>query len=413
MLRLVIADDEKIIRESISRLVDWQSIGIQVAAICCTGLEAYNAIVDIAPDIVLTDINMPGLSGLALIRRIQEISSSIQFVILTGYGDYAFTKDAMELGIRHYLLKPCNEKEITETMEQVKRECLIQKMRQDQRVEDVEMLRSLQESIVSNLAQECLRRAPDFAAIAGRYEQFLNFYTVGCELCQWHGDAAAREACLSAFETFHEKRAPGIPYYCLRADDALLVGFQSYDYDYTAMDAALQGAFEGKAGYVRRSFASLNALLPVLHEWISQCSTVQMGRGGRVIERGGSDWPQTEQCELPLPAASREDPVKRLTELTLEHLEDDDLSLKKLAQEKLYMNDDYLGRIFAKRTGQKFSAFVAQARVDRAKQLFAKGTSCVNDVAQAVGCGNNPQYFSQLFKKVAGMTPTDYLHTLR
>ena len=77
MLKLIIADDERIIRESISKMIDWNSLGIELIGLCSDGIEAYNMILDECPDIVLTDIRMPGLSGLELIEKISqtEISS--------------------------------------------------------------------------------------------------------------------------------------------------------------------------------------------------------------------------------------------------------------------------------------------------------------------------------------------------
>lgn len=63
MLKLLIVDDEKIIRETMAGLIDWNSLGIQLIGTARDGIEAYNMILDEYPDIVLTDIKMPGLSG--------------------------------------------------------------------------------------------------------------------------------------------------------------------------------------------------------------------------------------------------------------------------------------------------------------------------------------------------------------
>ena len=62
MLKMIIVDDEKIIRETIHSLIDWNSLGIDVAAVCKDGIEAFDCILDEYPDIVMTDIKMPGLS---------------------------------------------------------------------------------------------------------------------------------------------------------------------------------------------------------------------------------------------------------------------------------------------------------------------------------------------------------------
>lgn len=123
MLKLLIADDERIIRETISSLIDWKSLGVELAGVCSNGLEAYDMIIDESPDIVLTDIKMPGMNGLELIRNIAEINPDTRFIILSGYGEFEYAKEAMKFGVRHYILKPCNEKQISDSIKAVSREC--------------------------------------------------------------------------------------------------------------------------------------------------------------------------------------------------------------------------------------------------------------------------------------------------
>ena len=95
------------------------------------------------------------------------------------------------------------------------------------------------------------------------------------------------------------------------------------------------------------------------------------------------------------------------------HLEDSSLTLKQIAENYLFMNVDYVSKKFYKETGQKFSQYLTAMRITRAKQLIAQNPEePVKNIAEQVGCGNNPQYFSQLFKKQTGITPTDYIASL-
>lgn len=95
------------------------------------------------------------------------------------------------------------------------------------------------------------------------------------------------------------------------------------------------------------------------------------------------------------------------------HLQDSSLTLKQIAENILFMNVDYVSKKFYKETGQKFSQYLTQMRIVRAKQLIAQNPEePVKNIAEQVGCGNNPQYFSQLFKKQTGTTPTDYIASL-
>lgn len=92
------------------------------------------------------------------------------------------------------------------------------------------------------------------------------------------------------------------------------------------------------------------------------------------------------------------------------NLQDDNLTLKYISKNYLFMNVDYVSKKFLKETGTKFSTYLTDMRIKTAKQLLAsKGLDKIQDVAQEVGLGNNPQYFSQLFKKKTGMTPSAYI----
>ena len=119
MLKLVIADDERIIRETISTIIDWKQYDIELVGLCKNGLEAYDMILDESPDIVLTDIRMPGMDGLELIQRISQTDLNTQFIILSGYGEFEYAKTAMKYGVRHYLLKPCSEVQILESIQDI------------------------------------------------------------------------------------------------------------------------------------------------------------------------------------------------------------------------------------------------------------------------------------------------------
>ena len=74
------------------------------------------------------------------------------------------------------------------------------------------------------------------------------------------------------------------------------------------------------------------------------------------------------------------------------------------------MNVNYVSRCFLKETGQKFSSYLMNLRVQKAKEILAtQGNEKIQNVAELVGCGNNPYYFSKIFKKCTGMTPSAYV----
>ena len=171
MLRLIIVDDEKIIRESIRSLIDWESLGIEVVGVCKNGLEAYDAILDSYPDIVLTDIKMPGLSGLELIEKLNDTRENIQFIILSGYSEFEYAKQAMRFGIRHYLLKPCNENQIIEAIEDVKKACYLKQQADQAPEQNVRF----EKSVFRNILTDGLTNAAEPALLCDNYQCYLDF----------------------------------------------------------------------------------------------------------------------------------------------------------------------------------------------------------------------------------------------
>ena len=116
MLKLVIADDEQIVLDGMEKIIDWHAHGVEIAGLCRNGLDAFDTILDESPDIVITDIKMPGLCGLELIAKVKGIDPGVQFIVLSGFADFEYAKQAMIFGVKHYLLKPCGEDQILEAV---------------------------------------------------------------------------------------------------------------------------------------------------------------------------------------------------------------------------------------------------------------------------------------------------------
>ena len=118
----MIVDDEQIEREGMAEFIPWGNYDIELSGTAWNGLDAFEQIQKNQPDIVLTDIKMPVMDGIALIRKITENFPDIRIIVLSGYGEYEYTSQAMEYGVRHYILKPCDEEKIVSVLENVKAE---------------------------------------------------------------------------------------------------------------------------------------------------------------------------------------------------------------------------------------------------------------------------------------------------
>ena len=123
MLKLILADDEEMIQESIRALIDWISIGVEVVASCNNGPETLQEFVTQSRDIVMTDIKMPGMSGLDLIAEVYNRKDLMtEFILLSGYADFEYAKQAITYRVSNYLLKPCNENQIIEAVKKASAE---------------------------------------------------------------------------------------------------------------------------------------------------------------------------------------------------------------------------------------------------------------------------------------------------
>lgn len=122
MYRLLIVDDEEIEREGMAQFIPWERHEIELAGTAWNGIEALDFIKKERVDIVLTDIKMPVMNGIELIREAKKVYADMEFIVLSGYGEYEYTSQAMEEGVRHYILKPCDETKVVQIIEKVKEE---------------------------------------------------------------------------------------------------------------------------------------------------------------------------------------------------------------------------------------------------------------------------------------------------
>ena len=119
MYTVVIIDDEPLIVEGLSKTMAWGKWNCQVTGTACDGKEGTELIREKRPDIVITDINMPKLDGLKMIAGLRSEFPDMQLIILTGYREFEYARQAIELGVSRFLLKPSKMNELEEAMENV------------------------------------------------------------------------------------------------------------------------------------------------------------------------------------------------------------------------------------------------------------------------------------------------------
>ena len=114
--KILIVDDEFRIGQLIKRLIKWEELPLVCTDVVDNGETAYQVILDERPDIVITDIRMPKINGLELVRMTKTVEKDIRFIIISGYKEFEYAHKALQYGVNDYLLKPISETELNEVL---------------------------------------------------------------------------------------------------------------------------------------------------------------------------------------------------------------------------------------------------------------------------------------------------------
>lgn len=406
MRTLLIADDERTIREGIASSVDWDCLGITRVLLAADGREAYEIIKSERPDIAVLDIVMPEMTGIQVISRFRDDEKAPQFVIVSGYSEFDYAQEAIRYNVKDYILKPCDCSEIANTIGKI-----ISRVERQQSVEREHMhLKQYVDSLVPQAQEQTMR---DLLTGASRADP----------------------------EFFHQV-------FRVRSDEFQLLLFSFEDPDNHSRLPALRECVERAmcGGYWRFSSVLRDCVVLVLdatgvvrvkdivsHVCEHASRTCITGVKAAVSAKGGvgdlaamyrQAWeairlfspcraaPSEARRDLPLIDASisrYSQPVREVIQHVKEHLSDSSLSLSRIASEVLFLNPDYLGRRFKKECGVKFSDYLMTARMEKAKRIMAGSSELrVYEVAQLVGLGDNAAYFGHVFRKYTGTRPSEY-----
>lgn len=148
MYSLLIADDEKWIKQRLVNTIDWTSIGISKLYSASNGVEALDLMTSRHPDIILTDIRMPGFTGIELMQKACDLRLSSKFILLSGYAEFEYAQSALRLGAVDYLMKPVKDLAVISSVE--KCISILKKDAQNDRVFSLH-LDAIQKTIYSNI----------------------------------------------------------------------------------------------------------------------------------------------------------------------------------------------------------------------------------------------------------------------
>lgn len=482
MYTLLIVDDEEIEREGMAQFIPWDSYEIKVVSTARNGAEGLEKIAKFRPDLAIVDIKMPVMNGIEMIRQAKEQYPDMTFVVLSGYGDYEFTSQAMELGVRHYILKPCDEskmipvlnKAFAELEEARKKNARSEKLETEARLLKPYAREQLFRDLLLGKAQASsgARQLVDELGGEQRMVLLLDFrlkcgfdslerYVVGNMLGDLLpdgtllmttgvdrdvlvlADAMAESSVETAVQVLKKefKRFETLPMLSSASRTGTLAELSVLFRQ--AQELLQLNMDENEPALLR---PSRNAALPeTVNEIFDLEALRQTGSYEELLQElafsfakmEAKDYrPQQRQklCELAwkllfedkaapedsLPAWAdaltaawnHPQPDARSREIFLaiyENLPEPEFSLQTIAQQQLFMSEDHLRRIFSQMTGNRFSAYLEHCRITQARRLLEfQPDMKISRLAELVGYPLDGQYFSKVFRKICGVTPTEY-----
>jgi two-component system response regulator YesN len=131
MIGVLLVDDEILIREGLKQSIDWNGLGLEVIGEADNGIDAIRSIADLNPSIVITDIKMPGKTGLDVMQYAMQFNSEIKVIILSGYSDFEYARQAMKWGAFDFILKPTVFSEVIDVITRAARSILLERKSKD------------------------------------------------------------------------------------------------------------------------------------------------------------------------------------------------------------------------------------------------------------------------------------------
>lgn len=120
IMNVLVADDEERVCALICALIDWDALDLHLVGTAYDGIQALQLIKETQPDLVITDIRMPGLDGLQLISHAKELQPQLQFIIISGHKQFDYAQSAIKFGVGEYLLKPIKKAELNQTLQRMR-----------------------------------------------------------------------------------------------------------------------------------------------------------------------------------------------------------------------------------------------------------------------------------------------------
>lgn len=438
MLRAMLVDDERMALEGLKLLIDWRAEGFTVCAECTNAAEALERLEDARPDLIVSDIRMPGMNGLELMEAARARGFDGQFVIVSGYDDFDYAKQAMRVGVAGYLLKPIDPFDAGALLAQVRKALIGREASRSQKSaayhRDLTDLLSGRMAPTGALPQDDLwrlatwgaplplergieiRRAfPEGAAsthIVDDKEYLALNWPRGGQEPSWENAEALLHRMRREFIKSEPCPITSLPE--MRSELEALVNANLDALEALVRAMSLAVSFRQPEEYRKycQQFEALccgaEAKARAKRHLVTECARQLASRPAELqkfLAAQGADAEALGLMAIELLAPVKQRLSDRAADYAEAHLAER-LTLEAVA-EALGYNPTYLGRVFREERGEVFREWLLSRRVEKAAALLHEITAPVGDIASQVGYGHYKRFLAH-FKRRYGQTPEQY-----
>lgn len=401
MYKILLVDDEFYYREALKNTISWESYGCCVCGEANNGVAGVEKAKELKPDIVLADVSMPFMDGLQMIEEVQKDLPDAIFAIVTGYSEFEYAKRGMELGVKYFVVKPVNDKELIKSVSQMVKELDARK----EKKKEYTSLRFWADKNAHNNQRDFLEMLLD-----GNEEITTERFFYECENLQLPIQNGGYAVCclkvdycspinLTAQEweeiiqkmLSEEAVTPDYVLHCNQRGLRILF----FDMSPKAWDEIQMRALMQKLQ------------IKCMRELVC---TVVAGVGSYCLDY--TELPQScAEAERSMTEITTSDLITRMLAYIHENYADADLTLHKISA-ALYSNYSYLSAQFTKEVGMSASQYISRFRMTKAANALRNGVDNMVQIACDVGF-TDVKYFYRCFKKEFKITPYQYIEMLR
>lgn len=395
MWKMLIADDELIIRRGLKSALDWGKLGIEVVAQAEDGEIAYEKSKEYLPDIILVDINMPFMNGLELIEKINEILPDTLILIITGYDEFDYAKKAIKLNVLDYILKPVDEIVLYESIQRIiqllnentQKKLVNEVVKQEIKKNfnnirenfllDLLMNRINKNDIESKLKYYGINYSSNIGVVVIKPLDNINVYDSNYEMDKDLLYFSIRNIMVELLEEFKS----GV---VIRNEEYLvvLVNFENKRRWYE-LNAKIEKSIEF---YLHRNIIIVQ---DIVSEGIEEIGITYKNMICRI---------KKEQSYTPIVILA-----KKYIE---QYYYKKDITLSEIAS-FVNVNPTYLSRLLKSELGNSFTDYLTKVRIKKSIEFMNNHSLKMYEIADQVGY-NTQHYFSTAFKKIMKISPNNY-----